>query len=317
MGVVARFQSKCESLRSVAMHVGLAGIGLLLSCVICCGTSRAADEPEQKLTNRARVPGTLNLLQRTREESSDGSKTYVVSESVVDWEVAETAIIVCDMWDDHWCKLAAQRVGVLAPKMNAVLTAARSHGVMVIHAPSDTLEFYAKTPQRVRMQMAPRAMPPVPIQRWCKLMPDKEPPLPIDDSQGGCDDPEPVKSFKAWTRQHAAIDVTGFDGVTDSGEEVYNFCVQEGIKNLVVMGVHTNMCVLGRSFGIRQMKQLGLNVVLARDLTDAMYDPRQKPRVSHARGTDLVIEHIETWWCPSIRGEDLTHVVYGSADAKE
>jgi hypothetical protein len=80
------------------------------------------------------------------------------------------------------------------------------------------------------------------------------------------------------------------------------------------MGVHTNMCVVGRPFGLRQMARNGKNVVLARDLTDSMYDPRTRPFVSHARGTELVIEHIETMWCPSILGEDLTRVIPGSAD---
>ena len=79
------------------------------------------------------------------------------------------------------------------------------------------------------------------------------------------------------------------------------------------MGVHTNMCVLGRSFGIRQMVRLGKNVVLVRDLTDAMYDPRQPPYVSHNRGTEMVVEHIEKYWCPSILSRDLTVVVPGSA----
>lgn len=40
-----------------------------------------------------------------------------------------------------------------------------------------------------------------------------------------------------------------------------------------------------------------------------MYDPRTRPFVSHARGTELVIEHIETMWCPSILSDDLTRVV--------
>jgi hypothetical protein len=61
------------------------------------------------------------------------------------------------------------------------------------------------------------------------------------------------------------------------------------------------------------MVRLLKNVVLARDLTDAMYDPRQPPYVSHTRGTEMVIEHIEKYWCPSILGEDLTRVVEGSA----
>jgi hypothetical protein len=53
-------------------------------------------------------------------------------------------------------------------------------------------------------------------------------------------------------------------------------------------------------------------VVLVRDLTDTMYDPRTRPFVSHARGTELVIEHIESIWCPSIISDDLTRVVVGT-----
>ena len=76
------------------------------------------------------------------------------------------------------------------------------------------------------------------------------------------------------------------------------------------MGVHTNICVLGRPFGIRQQVRLGKNVVLARDLTDAMYDPRDRPFVSHKQGTELVIQHIEQFWCSSILAQDLI----GAAD---
>jgi type 1 glutamine amidotransferase len=65
------------------------------------------------------------------------------------------------------------------------------------------------------------------------------------------------------------------------------------------------MCVLGRSFSIRQMVKQGMNVVLLRDLTDTMYDPAKSPYVSHFTGTDLVVEHIEKFWCPSALGSDL------------
>ena len=78
------------------------------------------------------------------------------------------------------------------------------------------------------------------------------------------------------------------------------------------MGVHTNICILNRGFGIRQMTRLGFQVVLVRNLTDTMYDPRTRPYVSHARGTDLVIEHIESKWCPTIVSDDLTRVIEGS-----
>ena len=72
------------------------------------------------------------------------------------------------------------------------------------------------------------------------------------------------------------------------------------------MGVHTNMCVLNRTFAIKQMTKLGMHCVLVRDMTDAMYDPKQKPYVSHEQGTQLVIEHIEKYWCPSVLSADIT-----------
>ena len=73
-----------------------------------------------------------------------------------------------------------------------------------------------------------------------------------------------------------------------------------GVDNLLIMGVHTNMCVLNRGFAIKQMVRWGKNVVLVRDLTDAMYDPAMPPYVSHDEGTRLVIEYIEKSWCPTV-----------------
>src|SRR5581483_5011762 len=122
---------------------------------------------------------------------------------------------------------------------------------------------------------------------------------------GGCDAVPQCKNYRAWSREHPAIRVAEEDGITDKGREVYNLLKQRGIKNILYMGVHANRCVLGRSFAIRQMTQLGFNCVLIRDLTDAMYNPRKDPMVSHADGTELIIEHIEKNWCPSALSADL------------
>lgn len=286
-------------------------VGAALGTAWSSGLPLLAQDPEPRLPNRPKVAGTLKLKMQSRKKTGDKVDTI---ESEADWKVSETAIVICDMWDNHWCTSAAERVDAMVPVMNRVVSAARAHGVMIIHCPSDTMDFYKDTPHRKRMQQAPMAEPPIKIERWCYLDKEKESALPIDDSKGGCDDALPPKNYRAWKRQHAAIAIGGFDGITDSGVEVFNFSQQEGIKNYVLMGVHTNMCVLGRSFGIRQLTRLGRNVVLARDLTDAMYDPREKPQVSHTRGTQLVIEHIEQHWCPTIDSQDLVRVVPGSAD---
>ena len=61
------------------------------------------------------------------------------------------------------------------------------------------------------------------------------------------------------------------------------------------------MCVLGRPFGLRNLAKAGKNVVLMRDLTDTMYNSRQPPQVNHFTGTDLIVEHIEKYVCPTHR----------------
>jgi nicotinamidase-related amidase len=272
-----------------------------------------SQEATEQIANRPKVAGKLRLHLSERKAAAPGGGQFQAVERTVDWNASETAIIVCDMWDDHYCKSSAQRVGVMVPKMNQVLTAARSHGVMIIHAPSGTMDIYAGTPYRQRMQQAKAAQPPAPIASWCNLDPAKEPPMPVDTAKCACDDPVVGPAVRKYSRQHAGLDIIGYDGISDSGQEIFNWCAQEGITNIAILGVHTNMCVLGRSFGIRQLVRLGRNVALVRDLTDAMYDPRQPPYVSHARGTELVVEHIEAYWCPSILSEDLTRVVPGSA----
>jgi hypothetical protein len=51
--------------------------------------------------------------------------------------------------------------------------------------------------------------------------------------------------------------------------------------------------------------------VLVRDLTDAMYNPACRPFVPHEAGTELVIEHIEKYWCPSVLSADLLAGISG------
>ncbi len=279
--------------------------------------SVAAQAPRsghEALPNRPKVSGMLSLRARKRTGRLPGSGETRTSEEILRWEVARTAIIVCDMWDTHTCRLSAQRVAVMAPRMNRVISAARSLGVMIIHAPSDTMKFYEGTPERRRMQNAPMVASPTPILARCPREPEEERNFPIDDTAGGCDDAI-LKQWTGpypWTRENPAIDIVGFDGVSDKGQEIYNFCKQEGITNIALMGVHTNMCILNRSFGIRQMTRLGFQMVLVRDLTDAMYDPRTRPFVSHSRGTELIVEHIESRFCLSILSDDLTRVIPGT-----
>src|SRR5688572_12554323 len=85
----------------------------------------------------------LKLETRARKDGQ-------VRQSMVDIDPRGTAIIICDMWDQHWCKGATERVAEMAPRMNEVVTAARKRGMFIVHAPSETMDFYKDTPQRKR-----------------------------------------------------------------------------------------------------------------------------------------------------------------------
>jgi nicotinamidase-related amidase len=246
----------------------------------------------------------LVLHQRSRVENPKQSGKFDVVEKEVRWDGRKTAIVICDMWDKHWCKGATARVAEMAPRMNDVIAAARKKGVLIIHSPSGTLEAYKDTPQRKLAQAAPPVEPKVPLKGWCSLDRSREAPLPIDDSDGGCDDEPKCPSGGPWKKQIDTLKIEPGDAITDSAEAYY-LMQQRGIDNLILMGVHTNMCVLGRPFGIRQMVYQGKNVALVRDMTDTMYNSRRPPNVSHFRGTDLVIEHVEKHWCPTITSTDF------------
>jgi nicotinamidase-related amidase/type 1 glutamine amidotransferase len=247
---------------------------------------------------------TLTLHTRSRVPSVGNSNDWQTVEQTTDWDARHSAIVICDMWDQHWCPDATERVGEMSPRMNEVIKSARAKGVFIIHCPSDTLKFYQDHPGRKLAQSAPKVETKVPLKGWYSLVGGKEPPLPIDDSDEGCDGCPDCKPHRAWSRQHPAIEILDGDAITDSAEAYY-LMRQREITNVMVMGVHANMCVLGRPFSIRQMVAQGQNVLLMRDLTDAMYNHRSRPWVSHFRGTELVVEHIEKYWCPTVTSADF------------
>ena len=240
---------------------------------------------------------------RSRAPLSDGTGRFRVVQKKLEWDPKQTAIIICDMWNQHWCKGATSRVGELAPRMNEIVSKARNMGILIVHAPSGTVEFYENHPARKRAQDAPKsANVPGDISKWCRWIDENEEMLgyPIDHSDGGCDCQPMCKQGSPWRRQVDIIEVRNEDAISDSGVEIWNLLEQRGIDNVIIMGVHTNMCVLGRPFGLRNMARYGKNVVLMRDMTDTMYNSRMRPFVSHFTGTDLVVEHIEKYICPTI-----------------
>ena len=251
----------------------------------------------------------LALVTRSRAPLPEDASRFRVVQKKVEWNPKQTAIIICDVWDQHWCEGATRRGAELAPRINDLACKARDMGMLIIHAPSGTMDSYENHPGRKIARSAPKAANlPEDIAKWCRWIDDKEEAVgyPIDHSDGGCDCTPQCKQGNPWRGQIAAIEIGDRDAISDSGVEIWNLLEHRRIKNVIIMGVHTNMCVLGRPFGLRNMARYGKNVVLMRDLTDTMYNPRMRPFVSHFTGTDLVIEHVEKFVCPTVTSTALT-----------
>jgi len=253
---------------------------------------------------------------RHQVETKPDSARYHRLERDEAWDANKTAIIVCDMWDSHHCYRAVQREKEFAPRLNEVLNDARQRGATIVHSPSGCMNAYAEHPGRQRAKDAPAATEyPTDISKWCYQIPAEEAAAyPIDQTDGGEDD-TPEEHAK-WEKQLASegrnvkqpwrqqIDLIQIDPqadyISDDGKEIWNLINDHGIEHVILAGVHTNMCVLGRPFGLRRMKLAGMNVALMRDMTDTMYNPAAKPFVSHFSGTDLIIDHIERFVCPTL-----------------
>ncbi len=254
------------------------------------------------------------------DESTKSERT-VLEEVGRSWLPKQTAFIVCDVWDAHHCLNAVRRLEEFAPRMNEVLKEARKRGATIIHSPSDCMAAYEDHAARKRAVAAPAAkVKPKDVEHWCSRIPSEEKAVyPIDQSDGGEDDDpaehaEWAAKLKAmgrnpgmpWKTQSKLIEIDADrDFISDRGDEVWNVLESRGIKNVVLVGVHLNMCVLGRPFGLRQMVRNGKNAALMRDMTDCMYNPKRWPQVDHFTGNDLVIQHVERFVCPTITSDQL------------
>jgi nicotinamidase-related amidase len=250
------------------------------------------------MTGKEQLHAAFNFtLRRQRIVWRDGLRGWEPMEEEARYPASETAIVVVDMWDRHWSEGAIRRCAVLAEKINERVTRAREKGSLIVHAPSGTMEFYEGTEGRKRFLEAADTGP------LSDTVLVKDYPLPIDDSDGGSDSVDQYPpNTRVWKRQTEKITIDHSQDLVcgDEGERLHSFLASRGIKLLVYMGVHTNMCVLNRSFGIKNMLRRGYKTVLVRDLTDAMYNPERSPYVSHGEGTALVISYIEKFYCPTI-----------------
>jgi hypothetical protein len=93
----------------------------------------------------------LGLTRRKLITNSQGLRAWRTERADLQIPANRLAVVVCDTWDRHWSTGASLRVGQLAPRIDRFCRGMRDAGVLVIHAPSDTIEAYRDSPARLRI----------------------------------------------------------------------------------------------------------------------------------------------------------------------
>ena len=215
------------------------------------------------------MSGWLSIALRRRRlvMSVDHRREWASETSTERVEASAASLIVCDMWDRHWSSGAASRVELLAPRVDEFCRRMRSAGVLIVHAPSETVGAYRDGEARARVPDCAQAQ----AVRHLEL-----PPLPVTCDNGGSDtDDEYPPDTAVWTRQHPAIWIDeGVDGISDDRPKIASYLIANKRQVVLMVGVHANLCVLDRSFGLPALVGFGLQPVLVSDLRIRCTTPR-------------------------------------------
>jgi nicotinamidase-related amidase len=214
----------------------------------------------------------------------------------LDLPVAETALVLVDCWNMHYSSSFEQRVGQIDRDCIApVLAAARQMGMTVIHAPAPSIS--AKYPQsKLYAVEGEEAFAGIYGQRDAEW-----PPQEFIDRTG------PYEQFqrdfavpmKYWIDRYKDQDIDPAvkpiesDYVIVTANQMHRLLKDKGIVHLVYTGFATNMCLLGRDYGVRAMAQRGYNPIVLRDCTTAV---EHHDTVDELWATRATLIDMEYYW---------------------
>ena len=253
-------------------------------------------------------------------------------------------IVVVDLWTRHPCRSATDDAASMIPALNDFLDAARALGVAVVFGCSgDDLARWEGTPQRTGVTRLPdHAMPAsngfldghgqtgpwaspcmCPITRLTTASHEPHFDCRRQDHDPQQDPRIAVRSTDLFIAAGHYVPADLPSAIASWGQpaqqELWNLCRARGTTHLLYVGNATNMCVINREFGMIQMRRLGVDTLLVRDLTSAMtyvgYDPdarRLDSTITPAMGTAKAVAYVETRIGPSIDSAQLLAAAAGA-----
>jgi hypothetical protein len=200
-----------------------------------------------------------------------------------------TAIIIIDIWDNHWCKRYKKLNNALAKRVNSFIFKARRAGIKIIHSPCGSGRqqkpfrggddhLYSCMPYYQDHQARHNAIKCLggDIIKYSKLKKPKD--IFFKGVKTGdklcackpfCKRPWP----RPWTHQHDAITITNQDYITDDLANVRHILCQNNINNLFYVGGALNACLIDRPHSMI-VKYENITSGFIRDLTISHLPPQ-------------------------------------------
>jgi hypothetical protein len=208
------------------------------------------------------------------------------------------ALLSIGMWSCHKCKIASEKLNEISINANLLMKKIRDGGGKIIHGSSTLVNL----PQYKKMRDNITSVPEAKLHDYGMV---SYPPVPIDDSDGGiCELNEDYDRKKVLMNPHIEMD-HDTDVISGHNKEILNYLIFHNIDLLLICGTHTNMCVLDRMYGVKNLIRFGLKTVIIRDLVDVVHNPKMSPFTERNKTNEIMAEWIEEYFCPTIHSEDI------------
>lgn len=198
--------------------------------------------------------------------------------------VCETALVLVDMWNNHFIESWLERAEAMARgAIVPLIGAARATGLAIVHAPSPHVA--ASYPAHLARHREPSLAPP----------PDWPPPGfrarqgEYAAFRGPRSQPPGIPPLEFGMSPH--VEVRDEDVLLATGQQLHELCRGRGYLHLIYAGFATNWCILNRDYGMRAMAGRGYNLVLLREATMGVEYP---DTVEELFATELAIREVET-----------------------
>ena len=208
---------------------------------------------------------------------------------VAEVDPEKTAVIIIDIWDDHWCKQYKKLNNDLAERVNSFVADVRKAGIKIIHSPCGSGRqmkpflggadhLYSCMPLYQGHQARHNAIKCLggDLIKYSKIKPPKDiffKGIKTGDKLCACDPFCERPWPRPWTHQHDAIEIDNQDYITDDLANVRHILCQNKIKNLFYVGGALNACLVDRPHAMA-IKYENVTSAFIRDLTISHLPPQ-------------------------------------------